>query len=169
MSFEEQIAPAVGTPEADAASDAARWRGQCVDCYAQIEFLVGTALREIWAVGHKSPSQPLFTYRTKIASLRDAVGEDGFFHYKGLFRTLDELYGACDRRNLIVHSTGAVSQTPAGEWVWTGCYIPPDKDADIVAEAITRSGADQLERRLRRTIQRLTAQLSHMRKKAVTK
>ena len=169
MSFEDKISAAVGTCRTDEAVDAARWRGQCVDCYAQIEFLVGTALRELWSIGHRAPSQPLFTYRTKIAALREAVGEDGFISYAQLFRTLDQLHAACDRRNLIVHSSGTVSRTPAGDWVWMGCYLPADRQTEIVAEAITRSEADRLEVDLRRTIQTLTSQLTCLRKKAVTK
>ena len=169
MSFEDKISAAVGTSRTDEVIVAARWRGQCVDCYAQIEFLVGTALRELWSIGHKAPSQPLFTYRTKIAALRDAVGEDGFTKYAQLFRTLDQLHAACDLRNLIVHSSGTVSKTPAGDWVWTGCYLPADKEAEVVVEAITRSDAERLEADLRRTIQSLTSQLSCLRKKAVTK
>ena len=158
MSFEEKISAATRAPETDGSVDAARWRGQCVDCYAQIEFLVGTALREIWDNGHKPPPQPLFTYRTKIAALRDAVGE-GRFRYERLFDTLDQLHGACDRRNLIVHSSGTVSQTPAGDWVWTGCYIPAERESDIVSQAITRPEAHSLELELSRTIQSLRSQL----------
>jgi len=169
MSFEDKISAPAGKSRTDEVGDAARWRGQCVDCYAQIEFLVGTALRELRSTGHKAPSQPLFTYRTKIAALRDAVGEDGFIAYAQLFRTLDQLHAACDRRNLIVHSTGSVSRTPAGDWIWMGCYLPADKETEIVAEAITLSEANRLEIDLRRTIQSLTSQLSCLRKKAVTK
>ena len=169
MSFEDKISAAVGASRTDEVIDAARWRGQCVDCYAQIEFLVGTALRELWNNGHKAPSQPLFTYRTKIAALREAVGEEGFIKYAQLFRTLDQLHAACDRRNLIVHSSGTVSRTPSGDWVWTGCYLPADKETELVVEAITRFEAERLETDLRRTIQSLTSQLSCLRKKAVTK
>ena len=169
MSFEDKISKAIGAVRTDEVADAARWRGQCVDCYAQIEFLVGTALRELWSTGLKKPPQPPFTYRTKMVALRDAVSEHGCISDPLLFRTLDQLHAACDRRNLIVHASGTVSQTPSGDWIWMGCYLPADRETDIVAKAITRSDAELLETDLKRKIQSLTSQLLCLRKKAVTK
>ena len=168
MSFEDSISAATEASGNGVTVDSLRWRGQCVDHYAQIEFLIGTALRDLWNSGHNVPSQPLFTYRTKIAALRDAVGEAGFYAYKGLHSTLDRLHSACDQRNLIVHSSGAVSETPAGDWVWTGCYIPAEREFDLVSRAITQPEAFNLETELRRTIQSLKSRLSHLKTKVVT-
>jgi hypothetical protein len=145
-----------------AAVDAARWRGQCVDYYAQIEFLVGTTLREL---SEKDETAPQFTYRTKIAALRDAVKGK----HPNLFRTLEKLHCSCDRRNLIVHASGAVTQTPAGHWMWTGCYLLSDRQADMVAEAIARPEAEKLEIELKGTVQSLKSHLASLKKRAVTK
>jgi len=166
MSFEDQIAAAVRT-SAGGVGDAVRWRGQCVDYYAQIEFLVGIALRELWRNGLKPPSQSLYTYRTKIAALREAVAKGGFAPYERLHRALDQLHADCDRRNLIVHASGTVGETPAGDWFWTGCYFQAEAP-DMVAEVITRAEAGAMETGLKRTIQSLTSQLDRIRKRAVT-
>jgi hypothetical protein len=167
MSFEDQIAAAIPMSAADGVADAARWRGQCVDYYARIEFLVGISLRELWKNGHKPPPQPLYTYRTKIAALRDALAEGSFSPYARLHRALNQLHTDCDRRNLIVHASGTVGETPAGDWVWTGCYIPAEAP-DMVAKVITRAEAEVMETGLKRTIQSLSSQLARISRRAVT-
>ena len=140
---------------AHAKAEAARWRGQCVDYYAQIEFLVATALRKL-----DDERELPFTYRTKIAGLKDALNGA----QSKLLGTLEQLHGDCRRRNLIVHACGTVALTPAGDWSWTGSYIPSDEDIDFVAKTITRPEADRVEEELRRTVQRLRQQLDSLKK-----
>jgi hypothetical protein len=144
-----------------AAADATRWRGQCVDYYAQIEFLVASSLRKLKDDGRELP----FTYRAKIAGLREALNNK----QSRLFGTLDQLHADCERRNLIVHACGSVALTPVGDWTWTGSYIPSGEDNKIVAKAITRPEADSLEEDLRRTVQSLKQQLASLKKEAVAK
>ena len=146
---------------AQAAAEATRWRGQCVDYYAQIEFLIAMALRKL----NGDARDPPFTYRTKIAGLRDALDNKR----SKLFSALDQLHSDSERRNLIVHACGTVALTPAGDWSWTGSYIPSGEDIDFVAKTITRPEADRLEEELRRTVQSLRQQLDSLKKEAVTK
>lgn len=151
----------VSIQSSQASADATRWRGQCVDYYAQIEFLVASALRKLNDDGREPP----FTYRTKIAGLRDALDNKR----SKLFGTLDQLHGDCERRNLIVHACGSVALTPAGDWSWTGSYIPSGDDTDFVAKTITRPEAHCFEEELRRTVQSLKQQLPSLKNEAVTK
>ena len=151
----------VSIQSSQAAADAARWRGQCVDYYAQIEFLVGSALRQLDDDGRALP----FTYRTKIADLQKALNKK----QSKLSDTLEQLLGDCERRNLIVHACGTVVVTPAGDWSWMGTYFRSGEATEFAAEAITRPEADKLEEELRRTVQSLKQQLAGLKKEAVTK
>lgn len=153
MSAEVPISASLRDKHRDAVHEFCRWRGLCVDHYAQIESSMAKAVEAISAHNKGSKAKRPTMFGASLLAVKKAVGAAGPFASAGtdIHVALENADAALSERNKLIHATGRVLIDEDGAWVWLYRYQPTGANKSLEEGFITQNKAKSREKELRQS------------------